>query len=304
MNQPRITVITPNYNDARHLERAICSVLDQGYENLEFFVIDGGSTDDSVEIIRLYEADLAGWVSEPDAGPAEAINKGLRRATGDIVAYLHSDDVYLPHTLDEVSQRMTAADAPQWVVGQYGRIGLLDDILPETSVAAPDSLAEYLMHDSGYLPGQASFLSRQMVGANGLFDEDMPQGFDYEYWCRLMSAGHQPTVLSHTVTARQESDNKRNSAETLRSGLDYIVAAQRYAYGLPLADRYALWANCDTRRRIYTLAEAETHNSGGRTFIWQQLMKRPWWIANDTVRRALLHGMSHPLPQEAIRPAA
>jgi len=304
MDLPRITVITPNYNDAGHLERAICSVLDQGYENLEYFVIDGGSTDDSVDVIRLYEADLAGWVSEPDIGPAEAINKGLRRATGDIVAYLHSDDVYLPHTLHEVAQRMTAADAPPWVVGQYGRVDSLDEILPETSVVAPGSLAEYLMHDSGYLPGQASFLSRQMVGVHGLFDEDLAQGFDYEYWCRLMSMGHQPTVLSHIVTARQELDRKRSQTETLRSGLEYIVAAQRYAYSLPLADRYALWTNCDTRRRIYTLAEAETQNSGGRMFVWQQLMRRPWWIANDTVRRALLHGMGRPLPQEAVRSAA
>ena len=304
MDLPRITVITPNYNDAGHLERTICSVLDQGYENLEYFVIDGGSTDDSVDIIRLYEDDLAGWVSEPDSGPAQAINKGLKRATGDIVAYLHSEDVYLPHTLSEVSQRMSAADAPPWVVGQYGRVDSLDEILPDISVAAPDSLAEYLMHDSGYLPGQASFLNRQVVGANGLFDEELAQRFDYEYWCRLMAGGYQPTVLSHTVTARQELDSKRSQAETLRNGLEYIVSAQRYAYGLPLADRYALWANCDMRRRIYTLAEAETHNSGGRMFIWQQLMKRPWWIANDTVRRALLHGMSRPLPQKAVRSAA
>ena len=94
---PKISVIIPNYNYGSFIEETICSVVNQNYKNLEIIVIDGGSIDNSVEILKKYNSQINYWISEKDEGQADAINKGLIAATGDYVAYLNSDDTYLPN---------------------------------------------------------------------------------------------------------------------------------------------------------------------------------------------------------------
>ena len=101
---PETSVITPSFNQGAFLERTIKSVLYQNYPNLQYMIIDGGSTDDSVSIIKTYESKLAYWVSEPDRGQADAINKGLRRATGEWVAWQNSDDIYYPGVFHQLAK--------------------------------------------------------------------------------------------------------------------------------------------------------------------------------------------------------
>ncbi len=114
---PRISVVTPSYNQGEFLEKTIRSVLLQGYPDLEYIVIDGGSTDESVSVIEKYEPWLDYWVSEPDRGQSHAINKGLERATGDIYAWLNSDDYYLHGALRTVAKKFPACDDVGAVVG-------------------------------------------------------------------------------------------------------------------------------------------------------------------------------------------
>jgi glycosyltransferase involved in cell wall biosynthesis len=104
MPLPKITIVTPSYNQGHFIEQTICSVLEQGYPNLEYIIIDGGSRDNTVELIKKYEKHLAYWVSEKDKGQSDAINKGLNRATGEIVNWLNSDDYYEKGALNKVGE--------------------------------------------------------------------------------------------------------------------------------------------------------------------------------------------------------
>src|SRR5689334_13760988 len=99
---PKLSIITPSFNQGQFIEETLSSVLSQRYPNLEYIVIDGGSEDDSASIIRRHESQLAYWISEPDRGQVHAINKGLEKCTGDIVAFINSDDLYLPGAFSAV----------------------------------------------------------------------------------------------------------------------------------------------------------------------------------------------------------
>jgi glycosyltransferase involved in cell wall biosynthesis len=183
---PHIGVITPSYNQAPFLEETIRSVLLQGYPSLEYIVIDGGSTDGSLEIIRKYERWLAYWVSEPDRGQTHAINKGLAKATGQVVAWLNSDDTYLPGTLDRVAAAFQG-DPPARLV--YASAQFVDDdgqvLKPYPAFPLALGLLRLRYWLGWPIPQPTVFADRRLVDQYGLLDESYHYALDYEWLIRL-----------------------------------------------------------------------------------------------------------------------
>lgn len=206
MHFPKISIVTPSFNQGKYLDETMRSVLDQNYPNLEYIVIDGGSTDDSVEVIKRHADRLAYWVSEKDQGQTDALNKGIARCTGDIFGYINSDDLLLPGSLERVA-RAWLDDGATWIVGwsKYLEIGGGD--WPYI-VRPVHRRIDWFLHNP--IPQQSSFWAMKYFKELGLFRTDMHYCFDYEYWMRLrFTAGVRPNIVRKCLGAfRLHEDSK------------------------------------------------------------------------------------------------
>lgn len=186
---PRISLITPSFNQGRFIEKTIRSVLLQGYPNLEYRVIDGGSTDGTLDVLRKYEPWLTAWSSEKDRGQAHAINKGLALATGVIVNWLNSDDMLLQGALRQVAAAWVGApEAVAWA-GACRRVdaeGRLVTVYHPRNLT-PEGLADWYF--TGYVSQPACFFSVNMARRAGPLREDLFASMDYDYWLRLAKEG-------------------------------------------------------------------------------------------------------------------
>jgi glycosyltransferase involved in cell wall biosynthesis len=181
---PRISIITPSLNQADFLEEAIRSVLLQGYPDVEYILIDGGSSDGSVEIIRKYEAWVAYWVSEPDEGQASAINKGFKRAGGDIVAWLNSDDFYLQGTFHGAA--LFLCGHPNVKVA-FGDAVFVDESGRRLQAyrGVEHGCIRNMMYWKGWdIPQPSVFMRKEVVAEMGYLNESYRYAMDYEYFLR------------------------------------------------------------------------------------------------------------------------
>ncbi len=186
--RPRITIVMPTLNQAKYIEEAIQSILSQGYGNLEFLVFDGGSTDGTLDILKRFEGRLQ-WRSEKDRGQSDAINKGLRKATGEIVGYLNSDDTLEPGSLDKVADYFQQNPAIDLVYGE----GFLmkEDGSGKHRFPATEPYFDLwrLIHVWDYILQQSTFWRRRLVDRIGYFNESLHFGMDWDYWIRAGKAG-------------------------------------------------------------------------------------------------------------------
>jgi glycosyltransferase involved in cell wall biosynthesis len=181
---PRISVVIPCYNSARFLERTILSVLNQSYPSTQLIVIDGGSTDGSIDIIRRYEQHISHWVSEKDSGQSEAINKGLKMASGDLVGFQNADDLYLPGAFSKLAAMACATGKAALFAGNVLRITENGDITSKTKFICPTRMR--LLHEGFLLSSQAVFWRTDLHERLGYFREDLHHGMELEFWVRAL----------------------------------------------------------------------------------------------------------------------
>lgn len=187
MESPKISIITPSFNQATFLERTIQSVLDQNYPNLEYIIIDGGSTDGSVEILRKYEDRLAYWVSEPDGGQSDALNKGFKLATGEIIGWLNSDDMYCQGALWNIAQMLNDNPDCRVLHGGLFIINTKDQIVDATWPLKND--IKYTFYVGLDVHQQALFWRRDLMEKVGLIDEQLSFSMDLDFILRLLIDG-------------------------------------------------------------------------------------------------------------------
>jgi len=180
---PKFSIITPSYNQGQFLERTILSVLNQNYPNLEYIIIDGGSADNSVDIIKKYENYLAYWVSEPDMGQSHALNKGFERATGDIYGWLNSDDLYIPGVFNMIYSYFNEKQNINIVFGDYFFIDSDDKIIQKEY--AFDFNIYHFIYEGFHINAQSMFWLKKVHAQFGIFNEKLHRTMDYDMILRF-----------------------------------------------------------------------------------------------------------------------
>lgn len=221
MAKPKITVITPSYNQAEFLERTILSVINQNYENCEFLIYDGGSTDESVQIILKYEGHIAYWESEKDRGQSHAINKGLSRATGDLVGWLNSDDTLLSGSLESLAKEFVATGGKKVLYGDFIYIDEEDEFVRRRHVTRRVRREMLFFHD--FLGQPAVYVPLSMIREVGGVDEQLWYGMDWDLFLRLSEKAdfhHVGEVLAtyrlHPAAKSSQEGKERYAADIQR----------------------------------------------------------------------------------------
>lgn len=272
---PRISIITPSFNQGHFIEETIESVLSQNYPNLEYIIIDGGSTDNTVEIIKKYESQVTFWVSERDRGQTHAINKGIAKATGDILAYLNSDDYYLLGTLHKVAEYFCKFPQTDLLHGRCRYVNEQGEKIGEQfgnirSFGEMIDLWGVWWQQQQFVQPEV-FWSKRITNQIGLFREDLHYVMDYEYWCRILQAdGVVGRLDSELSCFRFTTTQKSNHSETVADELLQVVQPWLWSdrTQLLLKDRLKLQGQWLYQAVLLKQIERSVQNGDRRLLRW------------------------------------
>lgn len=231
--QPKITIITPTYNQANYIERTIESILNQNYPNIEYIVMDGGSTDGTIDILKSY-GDRIIWSSKKDKGQADAINKGLKIATGEICAYINSDDTYEPDAFKKVAKFFVDNPEKKWVYGKCRIIDENDNEIRKSVTRYKNTMLKNYSYSKllieNYISQPATFWKNELHSELGLFDESEYHVMDYEFWLRVGSK-YPAGVINEYISNFRFYSNSKSGLQTKERFQDELRVAKKYSKG-------------------------------------------------------------------------
>lgn len=206
MALPTISIITPSYNQGEFLEETILSVLGQRYPALQYIIIDGGSTDNSLEMIKKYERELYYWESTKDKGQSDAINKGFNRSTGDILMWLNSDDMLMPNVLHYIANLFNENNA-LFYFGNCIRYSETDAKCIKSDVVNASHL--YSLEQSDYIIQSSTFWKREVYEEVGELNENLHYGLDWEWFLRVKKSGIQMVAIDKCISLYRVHGNHK-----------------------------------------------------------------------------------------------
>jgi glycosyltransferase involved in cell wall biosynthesis len=225
INKLRISIITPSFNQGKYIEENILSVLNQSFPNFEHIVIDGGSTDNTLNVLKKYSH--LRWVSEPDEGQADALNKGLAMATGDVIGWINSDDYYLPNIFYEVANVFSRNEI-DWLVSNIYYLyndklcdSLIKSITYSNLCQSPDIVRQ-----------QGAFYTKSILNKINGFNKNLHMTMDFDLWLRLSKISTPYTLSSFTACFRLHEDQKTSYKNILKqyNELNKILKNENVSY--------------------------------------------------------------------------
>jgi glycosyltransferase involved in cell wall biosynthesis len=234
---PLFSIVTITYNSCRYLEETLKSVLSEEFSDFEYIIVDGGSTDGTLDIIKSYAAldKRIRWISEPDKGIADAMNKGILMATGEVVAHLHADDTYLDGTLSAVADRF-AEQHTRWLTGRIRCVNTAGENLYDTALKNSYDLPDILY--GNIISHPATFIRRSLFNEVGVFNIKYRYSMDYDLWLRI-SILEPPAVIDRVLATFRVHPDSLSSANIL-AAMDEEHSIRRQNWGvLSTASRLA-----------------------------------------------------------------
>lgn len=255
MKPPKISIVTPSFNQGAYIGQAIQSIIDQGYPDVEHIIIDNCSTDETAQIAAAYPQ--VTFISEPDEGQSDAINKGFLRATGDIIGWLNADDYYLPGTFDKVVKLLQQEPLD----GLYSNVKFIDKAGNFSRNLISHKVVRWLSLFHCYIPSTTFFFKREIIDAGLLIDKEMHISMDKDFFAKILYHGYKLQYVNDFFAAFRWHDTNK-SIDTPE------VQRIRHREGLVIFNRYSgrSFSLSDTNIRIYREVER-------LLLVWRRLLK-------------------------------